>query len=167
MDQDTRSEYEYLKETAPLLFEKKLSVDTSPPEGYFEGLPAKLTAGIAAEFPKKGKLRYINFGNLAAAAAVAVILALVPVLRNLTSETSAPDAFTTTALTPEEAEVMMNWYAADSDFELIEIVGTDNSTELFAELSFEDDVTDRDLENYLINEGVSAEDIAALMSEDI
>lgn len=167
MDKETQSENKLLKEMAPALFEKKIKVDVTPPDGYFDSFPAKISARITAEFPEKGRLRYINFSNLAAAATVALILALAPVLRNQTSDTPAADALAATSLTTDEAEALMKWWENDDDFDLIEIFGTETGSDFFAELTFEDDVTDRDLENYLISEGVSTEEIAALMSEDI
>lgn len=167
MDKETQSENKLLKEMAPALFEKKIKVDVTPPDGYFDSFPAKISARITAEFPEKGRLRYINFSNLAAAATVALMLALAPVLRNQTSDTPAADALAATSLTTDEAEALMKWWENDDDFDLIEIFGTETGSDFFAELTFEDDVTDRDLENYLISEGVSTEEIAALMSEDI
>lgn len=167
MDKETQSENKLLKEMAPALFEKKIKVDVTPPDGYFDSFPAKISARITSEFPEKGRLRYINFSNLAAAATVALMLALAPVLRNQTSDTPAADALAATSLTTDEAEALMKWWENDDDFDLIEIFGTETGSDFFAELTFEDDVTDRDLENYLISEGVSTEEIAALMSEDI
>lgn len=175
MDKETRSENEFLKETAPLLFEKKIEVDAAPPEGYFDSLPAKMSARIASEFSgngeerkakekPKGLLRYINFGNIAAAAAVALIIALVPAIRNLT-QTPAADHFFAEALTAEEAEAYFDWFG-DED-ELYELLRSESEIDLFAELSFTDYMTDDDIENYLIREGVSTEEIADLMSENI
>lgn len=168
MDKETQSENEFLRETAPLLFEKKMKVDVTPPAGYFDSLPAKMSARIASDFPgkekPKGLLRHINFANIAAAAAVALIIALMPVIRNLT-QTHAADPFFAEALTDEEAEAYFDWIADDED--LNEFIQAEYEIGLFADLSFTDEMTDEDFENYLIREGISTDEIATLMSEDI
>jgi hypothetical protein len=167
MDDETKSENEYLRETAPGLFEHKIKVDDAPPAGYFDSLPAKMSARIASEFPRKrppkGLIRHINFGNMAAAAAVALIIALVPVFRSLTDGQPTIDNLAG-SFTSEEADIYITRYADDA--ELLELYYADYNDELFAELSFTDEVTDTDLENYLIREGVSTYEIAAVMDEE-
>ncbi|NEN24845.1 hypothetical protein G3O08_15185 [Cryomorpha ignava] len=83
MKKEENSENEFLQELSPLLFDKRIAVDAEPPAGYFDGLTDQITDKIIAEDGRNSRgrtkiIQFVNFRNLAVAAGIAVIIALIP-----------------------------------------------------------------------------------------
>lgn len=150
----------YLRDIAPTLFAEKHKVSSEVPEGYFEGLQAKIASRAKAQgfdnatvaTEKAGVLRYLNVQNLAIAAGLAIILALVPVISHLMSEGNAP-TFQGAGLEDFDPDDVLNllyedW--ADEEWLLAELAGDEFIPELIpAEISAEE------IEQYLIENEIS------------
>lgn len=112
MKPEDRNEDEYLRETAPFLFAQKRKAADEPPPGYLSAFAAKMQDRIARDFPGKGptqaKVRYINFRNFAAAAAVLLLIAGIGTVQYLGS--GAESGVTFVAYTDEEAEFLIELY---------------------------------------------------------
>lgn len=151
MKNEENSEIEFLKELSPVLFEKKIAVDANPPEGYFDTLSEKITSKIRQnESVKTGSEfsigKYINFRNLAIAASVAVILALIPFFRSNTIDTAQPSEL---AINPEIEIAEISEYIDESDlYEVFE-------SEEFSNFSISENLNDDEIINYLIREDFS------------
>lgn len=160
MNKGTHDEQAFLADLSPRLFPKgedgtthKLKLRTAPPEGYFDALPEQVMAriaapGLLAAAPRK--VPFVNVRNLSIAAAVALIIALIPLLRH------APD--TEAAMAPEQ----MAWATADDEIWL-EYLGEEAlmweraDLEQYAEVHLPDNLTAEDLENYLLDENIPEE----------
>jgi len=82
--EDFEKDKDYLKDLAPRLFSKEMDVAREVPEGYFDSLEDQVLAKIKGEevVEPKGEVRsLINVRNLAIAAGFAVLLALIPFLK--------------------------------------------------------------------------------------
>ena len=148
----------FLADLSPRLFPKgkdgttrKLKLPTNPPEGYFEALPERVmarVAGSASQPTTPRKVPLINVRNLAIAAAVAVIIALIPILRHAldSEQTLYPDESAWTAAD----EAMWLDYLDEED-----LLWEDADPEQYAEVYLPDDLTAEDLENYLLDENIT------------
>lgn len=150
----------YLKEIAPKLFAEKHKVSAEAPDGYFQGLHARIAERAKAgelsnatkHTEKAGVMRYMNVQNLAIAAGLAVILALVPVLNHLITGGNSPQTQTTGLDDYDPDEVLELLYEdwADEEWLLAELAGDEFIPELIpAEISAED------IEQYLIENDIS------------
>lgn len=73
------NEEEYLKEISPSLFDEKVKLNPEPPEGYFESFASKLNEKLPKqEEAKVRKISIVNMRNLAIAASIAALIALIP-----------------------------------------------------------------------------------------
>lgn len=160
MNKDSQNEKDFLKEVAPTLFGNKLKVDEAAPTGYFESLPEILRQRVRNEAEvksskPKGILRHINFYNVAIAAGVAVVLALVPAIRHWQGDNQITPAEVET-LTYSEADVdeayaeMLEGYP-EADQWILETEMVD----LIAVTTISAGVSTEELEDYLIEEGLS------------
>lgn len=87
MKKEENIENEFLKELSPLLFDKRIALNAEPPEGYFEDLNSKIKSKIYLEEAKENRggskvMQFVNFRNLAIAAGIAVIIALIPFFKS-------------------------------------------------------------------------------------
>lgn len=151
MKNEENSEIEFLKELSPVLFEKKIAVDANPPEGYFDTLGEKITSKIRQDDSVKTGSefsigRFINFRNLALAAGVAVILALVPFFRSNTIDTAQ---LTELAINPEIEIAEISEYIDESD--LYDVFESDE----ISNFSISENLNDDEIINYLIREDFS------------
>lgn len=157
MNSENQSEEEYLKETAPILFGRKLKADDAPPPGYAAAFSTKIRARIANEFPGKepeqAKVRYINYRNFAAAAAALILIAGITAVQYLGGVTEADPTYI--GYTDEEAEILIEWYGQEW-YEEANYADIDEET-FFARLDLYPEADAADLENYLMEEGISYE----------
>lgn len=157
MRPEETTDIEILRKLSPTLFEQKRSVRDAPPKGYYNQLPDKIMGRIEikkiVEYQKPVH-PYFNIRNIAIAASVAVILALIPYFKTISNSD-----------TPSSAVAMIESGTGEKS-ELIEIVAsTFDDADLYANLNFErkslelpQPETDSEiLINYLIDEEVSNE----------
>jgi hypothetical protein len=158
MNEDPHNEQAYLEEIAPLLFGKKHRIQDHAPEGYFDGLSAKLQERIVKEegqeAARKSPQGFFNFQNLAIAAGLAVLLALIPLLRQLIAGEEESPAYTQSLVTDgTDADLVFDlvyepWM---DEAWIMTAMEEDSLTPVY----FSDRIDGEDLENYLLNEGVS------------
>ena len=125
MDKKKHSEDEFLEELAPRLFEKRIEVKPKAPEGYFTNLEEQIRSKIESEpvAPKGKVISLINFKNLAVAASVAVLLALVPYFFFNQPDQNTALVEDTTALEDEDLDAyideasILEW-AAEEDVDM-------------------------------------------------
>lgn len=166
------NEQEILRKLSPSLFAKKQEVDQAPPEGYFEALPDRVMDRIRSEQkPAKatGHRRYINVRNVAIAAAIALLLALIPFLNSLNDAAvlapSTERAAQQTTPAPTGADIETSTaFAAYIDEEDLYAVMTPGEVE--AEIVLPDNyeeaimdyLLDEDVPNQMIAESLNTED---------
>ncbi len=150
----------YLKEIAPRLFAEKHKVNEAAPEGYFQGLHARIAertkalelsnATIPTE--KAGLMRYMNVQNLAIAAGLAVMLALVPVVRHFMDEGNAKTTQHSglEAFDPDEVLELLYEDWGDEEWLLAELVGDEFEPEWIPM-----DISAEEIEDYLIENDIS------------
>jgi len=153
MQHNDQQEKDYLKEMAPTLFGKKHEIPADAPKGYFDALPGKLQQRISAEKmePPKGKIiRLINFQNIAIAAGIALLLALIPVLRHVMDSPSKTAETATVAYEIElpenvEMEVLADYVDEDMLYANIQ-------THELKSWHLNDDISDAAIIDYLAEE---------------
>jgi predicted small metal-binding protein len=153
-DKDQKQEEEYLRDLAPHLHEMKHR-ETRIPEGYFESLEGRVMARIHSGTEEgKGKVvPLLNFRKLAIAAGLAVILALVPVIKKMFTENTPPATSSHFAMANFSDEEVMAYLEEDlpSDDLLYEELPVED-----LEIGgFQEDLSDDDIINYLLEEDLS------------
>lgn len=150
----------YLRDIAPTLFAEKRKLKDAPPDGYFEGLHARIAEKAKAGKPsnatipteKAGVMRYMNVQNLAIAAGLAMLLALVPVVKHLMSEPDATQVQTSSLDNYDPDEVLDLLYEdwADEEWLLAELAGDEFEPEWIPR-----DISADEIEDYLIEDDIS------------
>lgn len=157
MQNEDQNEQEYLKELAPTLFGKKQEIRKEAPEGYFEDLPGKLLQRVAAEKAEqpKGKIIHlINFRNLAVAAGIAVLLALVPLVSSLLDESAEVETQVSLEQLDFHDEITFELVAEYVDAETVyeSIIADDLDSRYLVDAIDNDDII-----NYLLEDEISDE----------
>lgn len=117
MKKEENNENEFLQELSPLLFDKRIAIDAEPPQGYFDDLNDKIKYRIISEEAKKNRggakiIQFINVRNLAIAAGIAVIIALIPFF---TSNNIDQKQTSELIINPETTLAELNEYFNESD----------------------------------------------------
>lgn len=151
MSEEKNNDKEYLKDLAPLLFSKKQDEARKVPEGYFESLEDQVMAKIKQEevVEPKGKVRrLINFRNLAIAAGLALLMALIPFLKE-----PSPD---------EVARVEVELESISEDAVQLYLVEEYDLESIAADISFEsidisdnEEFSEEEILNYLLDSEIS------------
>src|SRR5690554_545965 len=145
---------EFLKDVYPILFEKRIDLDTKPPEGYFQNLSDRVMDKIHALPESENKasakiFELVNFRNIAIAAAAAIFLALTPYFKTIfNSETPALHSNDNDAY-PENDLIDLDSYAAE-----VELYDAYAAEGLSAVLNTRN-LTDDEIIEYLNLEGYS------------
>jgi len=153
MQHNDQQEKDYLKEMAPTLFGKKHEIPADAPKGYFDALPGKLHQRISAEkvAPPKGKIiRLINFQNIAIAAGIALLLALIPMLRHVMDSTAEVGAEKDVAFEMELSEDIALEVLADYMDE--DMLYANIQTHELKSWHLNDDISDAAIIDYLVEE---------------
>ncbi|MGB6035156.1 MAG: hypothetical protein WBG42_02725, partial [Cryomorphaceae bacterium] len=111
MSEQGNNDKEFLKDLAPSLFSEEMEKKREIPEGYFDSLEDQVMAKIKheeVEEPKGKVRRLINYRNLSIAAGLALLLALIPLLK----ENSGQDASELTASIDHQLEAISDDAAA-------------------------------------------------------
>lgn len=152
-------EESFLEEIAPTLFQKdssgkihKLGLPSAPPAGYFKSMNRQVMGrihGLPSASAAPRTVKYVNMRNLALAAAIAVIVALVPIVRHMGSG-GVP-----TEIQPALADAHENlWFDFLGDEELFWELAEPIH---FALAALPEDLTAEDIENYLMDENIPEE----------
>ncbi len=157
METNEQSEDKYLKELSPSLFDDKIGFEPAPPEGYFDEFGAKLNTKILEEEeeettpakPKTRILALINYKNMAIAASIAAIIAIIPFLR----ESSITDF-------PQD-DLYNNLLALDldeedlSDYLDMDLIYDSVADEEWGDVNWSDDLTEDEIVTFLLEEQIS------------
>lgn len=157
MEPNEQSEHNYLKELAPSLFDSKIEYEPTAPEGYFEEFGAKLNAEILAEeskptLRKPSVLKLVNYKNLAIAASIAALIALIPFLRESSSDTALPQAniqSSLLALDLDEEDI--------SDYLDMELIYDNVAEEELSGVTWSSELTEDEIITFLLKEDISEE----------
>jgi hypothetical protein len=158
MQENEHNEEAYLKEMAPTLFGAKHQIPSDAPEGYFDALPGRLLQRIGdeKELKRKGRIvRMVSFRNISIAAGLALILAVVPFIREYVGgdDSGSEKAF---------AEMQLD-YSDEATIEAInELVEYDA---IYASIDVDEielwelgeNIDDKDIADYLTEEGLREE----------
>lgn len=156
MKKEENTEDEFLKDLSPRLFEKRIAMDTEPPEGYFENLPDAVMDKIQA-LPEKGNkssakiIRFVNIRNMAIAATAAVFLALIPYFKLVFDSGTKSIESSEYAMYAENNFIDFDPYADEDD--LYNALAEEG---IYTILNTES-LTDDDIIEYLIREGYNEE----------
>jgi hypothetical protein len=163
MSPEENNEKEYLKGLAPHLFSKEMDEKRSIPEGYFDSLEDKVLAKALAESGEapQGKTRsLVNYRNLSIAAGLAVLLALIPFLKDIIHPVSTPESVSVNEnLETVSEDVVLLYLAEEYDLESIaadlELDETNYSeTEELSEEEILDYLMDSEMSESLIYESL-------------
>lgn len=152
MKKEETNENEFLQELSPKLFDKRLTNNPSPPEGYFDGLADSVMNKIDAEANRKrrGKLiRIVNYKNIAIAAGIAVILALIPYLKSTNGDPVSETQIAAITI-PANTEIDdLTAYLDENDlYGALENEGFEN-------LSIDPEITEDQIIDYLLLEDIN------------
>lgn len=148
MKKEENNEHEFLKELSPLLFEKRIVINPEPPIGYFENLSdeilSKIEAGESKRYSGSAKIiQFINIRNIAIAAAIALLIALIPFC---TSQNSLPIQTSEIVIDSETEIAELNEYVDESD------IYSAFSADEISNISVTNSLNDEDIINYLMYE---------------
>ena len=155
MSEQDKKEKNYLKELAPRLFSKEMDESREIPEGYFDSLEDQVMANINRETTSEpaGKVRsLINIRNLSIAAGLALLLALIPLLKENTAQNSAElTASFDYQLDTISEDAAVLYLAEEYDLESIAVdIELDE-----ADVSSDDGLTEDEILNYLLDSEIS------------
>lgn len=161
MTSEREQENDYLKDMAPRLYGDDLRSKTRVPSGYFETLDDRLAERVEPFTPvsnreDRERWPWINFRNIAIAAALAVILGVVSWIDTQSVlEPPITDPIAEAAeLFRTQSPQALTLFAQDIDERfLVQNVDPD----IFSAPQIPDEITDRELIEYLIYSGVSVE----------
>ncbi|MFT5596168.1 MAG: hypothetical protein ACI8QH_000958 [Flammeovirgaceae bacterium] len=151
MSQQDKNEKDYLKELAPNLFSKEMDAGHEVPEGYFESIENQVLSKIDrdSEYKPTGKIgSLINFRNLSIAAGLALLMALIPLLKDTNPAQTASIQSGLQSISEDAArlylaeEYDLESIAADIAFESIDI-------------SDDEGLTEEEILNYLLDSEIS------------
>jgi hypothetical protein len=150
---------EFLKDLAPSLFSEEMEKKREIPEGYFDSLEDRVMAKIKSEKASEpaGKVRsLINFRNLSIAAGLALLLALIPLLKeNNDQDTSELSASFDNQLEAISEDAAALYLAEEYDLESIAVDIELDETEV----SSDEDLTEDEILNYLLDSELSESDL--------
>lgn len=152
MKKEENTEDEFLKDLSPRLFEKRIALNSEPPEGYFENLPDTVMDKIQA-IPEKEKrssakiFQFINIRNMAIAATAAIFLALIPYFKSAFNSDTEPIESSEYAIYFESDDIDFDTYADEDD--LYNALAEEG---IYTILNTES-LTDDEIIEYLIREG--------------
>ena len=153
--EDFKKDKEYLKELAPRLFSKEMDEKREIPEGYFDALDDRVMAKIneEEEVEPKGKVRrLINFRNLSIAAGLALLMALIPFLKDSTPVQTATVKVELESISEDSAAL----YLAE-EYDLESIAADIELDE--TEVTLDEDLTEEEIVNYLLDSELSESDL--------
>ena len=149
--EDFEKDKEYPKELAPRLFSEEMDGTREIPEGYFDSLEGQVMAKIKEEkvVEPKGKVRsLINYRNLFIAAGLALLMALIPFLKE-----PSPD---------EVARVEVELESISEDAVQLYLVEEYDLESIAADISFEsidisdnEEFSEEEILNYLLDSDIS------------
>jgi hypothetical protein len=151
MSQQDKNEKDYLKELAPRLFSKKMDVEREVPHGYFDSIENQVLSKIDRddELEPKGKIRLlINFRNLSIAAGLALLMALIPLLKDTNPAETASIQSGLQSISEDAAQL----YLAE-EYDLESIVA-DIAFESI-DISEDEGLTEEEILNYLLDSEIS------------
>ena len=154
MKKEESNDIEFLQELSPKLFENRITNKPNPPAGYFEVLADSVMDRIDVETNKNrsGKIiRLVNYKNIAIAAGIAVILAVIPYLNSTTDDNTVTTE--TAAITiPADAEIDdLTGYLDENDlYSALENEG-------FEDISLYENITEDQIIDFLLVEGINEE----------
>ncbi|MCZ4408407.1 hypothetical protein O3Q51_06280 [Cryomorphaceae bacterium 1068] len=155
MSEQDKKEKNYLKELAPRLFSKEMDEMREIPEDYFDSLEDQVIAKIkkVSEHKPSGKVRsLINFRNLSVAAGLALLLALVPLLKDNNVQNSSELMVSFDHQLNAISEDAASLYLAE-EYDLEAIAADIELDE--AEVSSNEDLTEEEILNYLLDSEIS------------
>jgi len=148
---ETNNDKDYLKELAPRLFSKEMDEKREIPEGYFDALEDRVMSKIKQEevVEPEGKVRrLINYRNLSVAAGLALLMALIPFLKDSTPDQTAAVEFELESISENAAQL----YLAE-EYDLESIVYDLDQEDIT--LSEEEELSEEEILNYLIDSEIS------------
>ena len=148
---ETNNDKDYLKELAPRLFSKEMDEKREIPEGYFDALEDRVMSKIKQEevVEPEGKVRrLINYRNLSVAAGLALLMALIPFLKDSTLDQTAAGEFELESISEDAAQL----YLAE-EYDLESIVYDLDQEDIT--LSEEEELSEEEILNYLIDSEIS------------
>jgi len=148
---ETNNDKDYLKELAPRLFSKEMDEKREIPEGYFDALEDRVMSKIKQEevVEPEGKVRrLINYRNLSVAAGLALLMALIPFLKDSTLDQTAAVEFELESISEDAAQL----YLAE-EYDLESIVYDLDQEDIT--LSEEEELSEEEILNYLIDSEIS------------
>lgn len=149
MSRQDKNEKDYLKDLAPRLFSEEMQEVREIPTGYFDSVEDRVFAKIKPESKPKGKVRsLINFRNLSIAAGLALLLALVPLLKEPNPSQSASLDIEIESISEDAAQLYL---AEEYD---LESIAADIAFESI-DLSDNEELTQEEIFNYLLDSEVS------------
>ncbi|HKL39831.1 MAG TPA: hypothetical protein VJ894_04085 [Cryomorphaceae bacterium] len=148
---ETNNDKDYLKELAPRLFSKEMDEKREIPEGYFDALEDRVMSKIKQEevVEPEGKVRrLINYRNLSVAAGLALLMALIPFLKDSTLDQTNAGEFELESISEDAAQL----YLAE-EYDLESIVYDLDQEDIT--LSEEEELSEEEILNYLIDSEIS------------
>lgn len=152
---DHNKDKDYLKDLAPRLFSEEMDKKREVPEGYFDSVEERVLAKLRDDGQEEegGKVRsLINFRNLGIAAGLAVLLALIPLLKNMTDDrTKIPTASVAVQLESFSEEAVVLYLAEEYDLESI-AADIDFAEAVYVE---DDELSEEEIFDYLLDSEMS------------
>lgn len=168
MDKEYERENRYLEELAPHLFDPSVRQLTRSPSGYFDELEREMAAKIYARRDTENSIRsprsvWFHPRNWALAAAVAVVLALVPWFFDQNQEAiEDPIAQAAELLREAPLDYPAEFATSINEELLFGMVDVDELAGNFTPR----DMTDEQLIGYLLEEGITIEMIQSANREN-
>lgn len=154
MKKEESNDFEFLQELSPTLFENRITNKPNPPSGYFEGLADSVMDRIDADTNRKrsGKIiRLVNYKNIAIAAGIAVILALIPYLTSVVEDKSvAPEIAAVTIPADTKIEDLSVYLDENDLYSALENEGIED-------LTLDEDISEDQIIEFLLSEGINEE----------
>lgn len=151
MEPNKNNEAEYLKEISPSLFNEKVKLNPKPPAGYFESFAEKLNEKLPQqEETKVRKISVVNLRNLAIAASIAALVALIPFFTQDENLNTVQEDNTYAALAALDLDADDISEYVDLDLIIDEAIEADDFID-----EYNTEFTDSEIVTFLMNEGVS------------
>jgi hypothetical protein len=151
MEPNKNNEAEYLKEISPRLFDKKVKLNPGPPKGYFESFAERLNEKLPKqeETPLR-KISVVNLRNLAIAATIAALVALIPFFAQDDNLNTLQEDNTYAALAALDLDADDISDYVDMELIIDETIEKDDS-----DTEYTTEFTESEIVTFLMNEGVS------------